>query len=471
MPFSPDDTICALSTPQGPGAIAVVRVDGAGVLARLAGVLRLPGHLPVAQMEPRRAYFATVADGHETLDEVVATYFRGPRSYTGNDLVEIACHGSLFIQRRLLQLLADAGCRAAGPGEFTLRAFLNGKMDLTRAEGVGELVDARNAFAHKAAMQQMRGGFARRVGELSARLLRLMSLVELELDFADEDVAFADRGQIAASLSGIIAEVDALAASHAAGQVLKSGVPVAIVGRPNVGKSTLMNSLLRDDRSIVSPVAGTTRDTVEGAIALGGVDFRFVDTAGLRPTSDPVESLGIARAWDQLAKAWVVLFVFEATDQPTAVAAELAALRERCAPDTIIYGVANKCDLVSETAANQLIATFSATLELPSERVVALSARDTAAVASLADALTASACSRFPDGDAVLVANARQHGLLQAMSREAGDALSALNQGLTGDLLALHLRRVLDLAGELTGSRISPDMVLGEIFAGFCIGK
>jgi tRNA modification GTPase len=296
-----DDTICALATPAGVGALAVIRVSGSHALAivdRIFTAAREGKNL--ADQPGYTAHFGRVIKNGALLDEVIATVFKAPHSFTGEDSIEISCHGSLLIQNQLLQLLIEKGARMADPGEFTMRAFMNGKMDLSQAEAVADLIAAENEAAHKIALQQMRGGFSAEIGELREQLIQFASLIELELDFAEEDVEFADRSNLSALLEKINKVLVRLIQSFAVGNVIKNGIPVAIVGAPNAGKSTLLNALLNEERAIVSAIAGTTRDTIEDEIHLGGVTFRFIDTAGLRHTTDTVESIGIKKRMKKL---------------------------------------------------------------------------------------------------------------------------------------------------------------------------
>ena len=297
--ISREETICALSTPHGVGGIAVVRVSGKKAWEIVSKLFSKP----LQPEQKRRALFGCIYDGKDILDEVVVTCFQGPQSFTGEDVVEIACHGSMFIQQRLLQLLQENGCRMATPGEYTMRAYLNGRMDLSRAEAVGDVIAAESAAAHRQAVHQMRGGFSKEIESLREQLIHFASLLELELDFSEEDVEFADRTQLLNLLNSIQQVVQQLRDSFQLGNAIKHGVPVAIVGAPNAGKSTLLNALLNEDRAIVSDIAGTTRDTVEEVLNVEGMQFRFIDTAGIRETTDVVEQLGIARSMEKVSHA------------------------------------------------------------------------------------------------------------------------------------------------------------------------
>jgi tRNA modification GTPase len=308
MKTSSQETICALSTPAGMGALAVIRLSGADAL-QIAGKLFSKSLIDTPAPFVK---FGVIKVDNEVIDEVVLTVFKGPASFSGEDTVEISCHGSTFIQQRVLQALMQAGARMAQPGEFTLRAYLNGKMDLSQAEAVADLISSSSAGAHKLAMMQMRGGFGKEIDRLRARLIEFASLIELELDFAEEDVEFADRTQLTQLIFEIQLLVKKLIDSFAMGNVIKNGIPVAIVGEPNVGKSTLLNALLNEERAIVSDIPGTTRDTIEDEIQIEGIAYRFIDTAGIRETVDDIERMGIARAFEKIAQATVVLYLVDA---------------------------------------------------------------------------------------------------------------------------------------------------------------
>ena len=336
-------TICAISTPAGMGGIAVVRVSGPEAIRIANGLFSRD----LASLESHKAAFGKIVRGEEVLDECLATVFRAPGTFTGEDTVEIAVHGSTFIQTELVRWLIDAGCRHAGPGEFTARAFLNGKLDLTQAEAVGDLIAADHAGAHRLAMNQLRGDFARAIGELREGLIGFAGLLELELDFAEEDVEFADRSQFDALLGDLLGKVGSLADSFRTGNAIREGIPVAIIGAPNRGKSTtLLNALLGDERAIVSATAGTTRDTIEDTCIIGGKKFRFIDTAGIRETTDEIESEGIRRALDKAQGASIVLYLFDASvdgEETVDQALEAAAI----GPEAQTAIVWNKTDLAA----------------------------------------------------------------------------------------------------------------------------
>jgi tRNA modification GTPase len=471
MNFDFDDLICSISTPQGVGAIAIIRISGKDAIRILSDLFYKESGISVAQPKPREATFGQIIHKGAVIDEVVVTWFKGPNSYTGDDVVEIACHGSQFIQRQLMQILIQKGCRTAKPGEFTMRAFLNGKMDLTQAEAVADLIHARNPMAHRMAMSQMKGAFSQRLSQLSDKLLKLISLIELELDFSEEDVEFADRKTLRALLVEMQSEVRKLYDSYASGQVIKSGIPVAIVGQPNAGKSTLLNKILQEERAIVSEIPGTTRDTIEDTIMFDSVEFRFIDTAGLRRTGDTIEKMGIERSLDKVAQAWIVLFLFDATGTTQDVQHAFELVKTNLKEGHKIVPVANKVDLLEENLRSQKIEYISQSIGIQTNELVLISAKKEKNIPELISRLVGQARQLLPDEDTLIVYNSRQYELLMKILVAIGDTAEALDKNLSGDLLAFELRKVLSLMGELTGTVITPDMVLGNIFENFCIGK
>ena len=438
-----DDTIVAISTPHGKGGVALLRLSGPQAVD-----LALD-NLDVSSLEPRRATYCHFG----TLDDVVATYF--PRGYTGEPTVEISCHGSLYVQQALLQALVDGGARLAEAGEFTLRAFLHRRLDLSQAEAVADLIDAATPAQHRLAVSQLRGGYAQKLKELRQQLVDLTALLELELDFSQEDVEFADRTQLHALLDSLTGETDRLLASFEAGNALKQGIPVAIVGAPNVGKSTLLNALLHDSRAIVSDVPGTTRDTIEEPFSLGGITFRLIDTAGLRHTSDTVEALGIERSKEALRRARIVLQVVDAS-QPS-VAVEPLDLDEEQRRIVVL----NKTDL---PAATQTLSP-AAPEETP---VVPLSALNGDGIDRLEAAMVAAA-QRY-DRNEVLLTNQRHREALLRMREALASAADGLRTLLPADLVAVDLRDALYHLGSVTGD-VANDELLASIFSRFCIGK
>ncbi|BAR50721.1 tRNA modification GTPase TrmE [Tannerella forsythia KS16] len=464
-------TICAVSTAPGVGGIAVIRVSGPEALPVALRLFRYGGETPVAEsVKPRYAYYGEVIAGDELIDEVVLTYFRAPHSFTGEDTVEISCHGSVYIRRRLLECLVGEGCQMAQPGEFTRRAYLNGRMDLSRAEAVADIIAGESKAQHQMAMKQLRGGYSEELNALREELLRLTGLMELELDFPEEDVEFADRTELLALCDQIELKLKKLIDSYRLGNAVKRGIPVAIVGTTNVGKSTLLNTLLGEERAIVSDIHGTTRDTIEDTMHIGGYLFRFVDTAGLRETDDTIESLGIERSRSKIKEADIILGVLDATRLEEAN--QLDHIREiwlKRGERTMLV-LLNKSENLPEDERNHLDQVLCDSLDC-SEKPLFISARSGEGMDQLKEELVKIMdCAQANEAD-LIVSNARHHQLL----REAYDALqrmrSGFDMGLSTDLLTLDLRHAISSIGEITGREITSDDTLHYIFAHFCIGK
>ena len=454
------DTICAVSTPQGRGGIAVIRVSGPQALDIVQCCWQ---GKPLADMATHTVHLGNVVDhAGELLDQAVLTVFRAPNSFTGEDVVELTCHGSTWIQQQVIHALIDAGCRHAMAGEFTRRAFANGRMDLSQAEAVADVIEAQSRVAHHVAMNQMRGRYSDELHGLRDKLLRFVSLIELELDFSEEDVTFADRGEVTALARDIHALISRLADSYRDGNAIRNGMPVAIVGQTNAGKSTLLNALLCDDRALVSDIHGTTRDTIEDTIVIGGTLFRFIDTAGIRQSNDTVERMGIERSWQAIDKANVVLWVVDVTSADTSMARDILA---RCKGKALI-AVLNKTDLDDD------IATRSELNDILPEgtQVVAMSAKNVDDVEALRALIVEAATQPEVDADAVIVTNARHYEALIRAREALARAIDGLDNGLSGDLLGQDIRECLHWLGSITGE-VTTDDILGEIFSHFCIGK
>ncbi len=460
--MAPNETICALSTAPGIGAIALIRLSGSDAESIFQKIFSKD----ISSTPSHKAIHGWVMKEGQRLDEVVATIFRAPRSFTGETTIEIACHGSLFIQQKIIEALLENGAKMASPGEFTMRAYLNGKMDLSQAEAVGDLIASESAAAHKQALHQMRGGFSKEIAELRDRLIHFASLVELELDFAEEDVEFANRPQLIGLVEEITGVVEGLRKSFSLGNAIKNGVPVAIIGKPNEGKSTLLNALLNEERAIVSDIAGTTRDTVEDSATIGGIRFRFIDTAGIRDTQDTIEQMGIARAWDKARAASIVLYMMDSVDTSKEELQSGLDEIETQLPEGQykLLIIANKTDKAGydESMLNQRTAGLG--------EVIAISAKNKSNIDNLSDRLLEIVESGKAHSGETIVTNARHYEALTKASTALADIRSGLDIGITGDFLAIDIRRTLYHLGEITG-QISADDLLHSIFSRFCIGK
>ena len=466
------DTIVALATASGSGAIAVIRVSGTQALAHCAPLFYAKSGISILNQKSHTLQLGTIRDGERILDEVLVSVFRGQRSYTGEPTVEISCHGSAFIQKEIIQLLISKGCRSAQPGEFTLRAFLNGKMDLSQAEAVADLVSSDNAASHQLAMQQMRGGFTNQLQDLRQELLDFASLMELELDFSEEDVEFANREQFQALVLKIQKVLSRLIDSFAVGNVIKNGIPVAIVGEPNVGKSTLLNALLNEERAIVSDIAGTTRDTIEDEISIGGIGFRFIDTAGIRETKDKIEGLGIERTFEKIKQSQVIIKLIDTPklfgeghqlilEEWKRVKEDIQQLRDAF-PERPFLLLANKADLLTADNKVQLKKDFN--------DLLFISAKTKTGIEAIQEKLLSYVDDGALRNNDTIVTNSRHYNALLLALEEINKVQEGMNQGLTTDLLAIDIRQALFHFGEITGE-VTNDELLGNIFANFCIGK
>lgn len=468
-----NDTIVALATAAGAGAIAIIRLSGPDAIGIASSMFHSISGKRLKDQPTHTVHLGHIKEGERVIDEVLASIFKDPQSYTGEDVVEFSCHGSNYIQQEIIQLALRRGCRMAQAGEFTLRAFLNGKMDLSQAEAVADLIASDSEASHQLAIQQMRGGFSSEIKKLREELLNFASLIELELDFAEEDVEFANRDEFQKLISRIRTVLKRLIDSFATGNVLKNGIPVAIVGEPNVGKSTLLNALLNEERAIVSDIAGTTRDTIEDEITIGGIAFRFIDTAGIRDTSDVIEGLGIKKTFEKMEQAQVVVFLLEAQkfiSMEDALKMEIQKIRNKY-PQKAVLIIVNKSDLISGNERKK-IKTDLKEISGESEKshALLLSAKTGEGVESLKSTLLELVNTGALRNNETIVTNTRHYDALLKALEEIDKVQQGLDNNLSGDLLAVDIRQALYYFGEITGE-ITNDELLGNIFANFCIGK
>jgi tRNA modification GTPase len=465
-----NDSIVALATPSGAGAIAIIRVSGQNAIEIGASVFKSIKNKDLKQQKTHTLHLGHIIDDGKTLDEVLISIFKGPNSYTGENTIEISCHGSTYIQQQIIQLLLRKGCRMANAGEFTLRAFLNGKLDLSQAEAVADLISSDNEASHQIAMQQMRGGFSNEIAKLREELLNFASLIELELDFAEEDVEFADRTQFHELLNRIEFVLKRLIDSFAVGNVIKNGIPVAIVGEPNVGKSTLLNALLNEERAIVSDIAGTTRDTIEDELVIGGVGFRFIDTAGIRETKDVVESIGIQKTFEKIEQAQVVLFIIDSLqliiDNENKVKIEIEKIRNQFPLKPIIV-VINKVDTLNQEDRIKLEHQLSI---INYQLSIEISAKEKTGINELKNTLLSFVNTGALRNNETIVTNTRHYDSLLKALDEIQKVKFGLESNLSSDLMALDIKEALYHFGLITG-QVTNDELLGNIFANFCIGK
>lgn len=434
----------------------MIRITGPEAIEVTSKIFRPAGKMLLKERPSHSAVFGEIRDGNDVIDEVLVTILKGPRSFTGEDTIEISCHGSVYIQSRILQLLLQHGARPARPGEFSMRAFRNGKVDLSQAEAIADLISSQSQASHKLAMQQMRGGFSKEINHLREQLMNFASLIELELDFSEEDVEFADRTALKKLIKEISGTVGRLISSFASGNAIKNGIPVVIAGEPNAGKSTLLNRLLNEEKAIVSEIAGTTRDVIEDTCIIDGVMFRFIDTAGLRDSADTIETIGIERAYEKMEKASVIIYLFDASvKEENDVLIELEKIRDRF-PDAQLIPVANKTDISQNVF--QLI-----------PGLISVSAKNNSGIDKLKEELIK--CSGINNSASeIIVTNIRHYEALVQVREALAAVEQGMNTGVPSDLVAIDIRRALHYLGEITGE-ITTDDLLGNIFSKFCIGK
>jgi len=462
------ETICAPATAVG-GAISIVRVSGVQSID-ICNKIFFPAEKSVKILDQKgfTIVFGEIRSGEKIIDEVLVSIFRAPLSYTGENSVEISCHASPFIIKKILELLIHNGALTAYPGEFTQRAFLNGKMDLSQAEAVADIIASTTSTAHKVAMNQMRGGFSAEIRKLRTELLYFASLIELELDFGEEDVEFADRHDLKAIITRVKELADKLANSFVLGNVVKNGIPVAIAGKPNSGKSTLLNALLMEDKALVSEIPGTTRDTIEDTIVIDGLEFRFIDTAGLRETSDIIESMGIKKTWEKIDQSSVILLVDEIAESPEDINHRVDSIREKIkGSDKRLFILLNKSDNLTPGLKSELEKKI---LLSENDILLFISAKEETGLDKLRLKLSEVVMKEKLNSDDVIITNTRHYEALSRVSESLQRVLSGLDNHIPEDLIAIDIRQAIHYLGEITGE-ITSDEILGNIFKNFCIGK
>lgn len=454
QPMYTTDTIIALSTPPGSGAIGVIRLSGPASISLVNEVF---AGKDLTQQSTHTLHFGLIKDGGHIIDEVLAGLFIAPKSYTKENVVEISCHGSNYIIQQIINLLIKKGARAAKPGEFTLRAFLNGAFDLSQAEAVADLIASDSKASHDVALQQMRGGFSNQLKDLRDQLIHFASMIELELDFAEEDVEFANRGELRNLITKLLSPISKLILSFETGNVLKNGVPIVIAGKPNVGKSTLLNALLNEERAIVSDIAGTTRDTIEDELNINGVIFRFIDTAGIRETADIIEAKGVERTLERMKQAKLIIYMVDAAQSPSELATQLQELQQLQIP---YLALVNKSDLLTDAQREAFAA----------QDVHFLSAKNGIGVDELKDILLTKVNLHHINTSETIVSNVRHVEALKNTENALVKVLNNIDNPVTSDFLAMDIKQALHYLGEITGT-VTTDDLLENIFSKFCIGK
>ena len=446
-----NNTICAISTPPGIGGVAIIRISGTKSIPICNQVL----NKSILDLEGYSVLFCSFEDNHQLIDDVVVTVFRGPKSFTGEDVVEISCHGSNFIQQKIIECLISKGCSMAAPGEFSQRAFLNGKMDLSQTEAIADLIHSKSKAAHQTALKQLKGGFSNELKTLREKLIHFASLVELELDFSEEDVEFADRKELYVLINDLSEHVENLIESFKLGNAIKNGIQTVIIGRPNAGKSTLLNGLLNEQRAIVSSTPGTTRDTIEEVLNINGIDFRFIDTAGIRETIDNIEKMGVERAIEKIESSSLIIYVYDASkEKAEQVKKDLKTFNTSNLP---ILTIANKADLLPSDS----------TVDAKHLKLSAINSTDCLKVK---DKIYQLSGLNDLNLESTIITNTRHVEALQKAHADLLKVKEGMDSNVTGDFLAMDIRQVLHHLGSITGE-ISSDDLLGNIFANFCIGK
>ena len=454
-----DETIIALATPSGMGAISVIRISGSKAISITEKLFKPKGNKILSKQKSHTVHLGNLMKNNFVLDEVLVTIFNGPNSYTGEDTIEISCHGSTYIQQKIIDLYIENGIRVANPGEFTLRAFLNGKMDLNQAEAVADLIASENEGSHNLAIQQMKSGFSNDLKKLRSELLHFSSMIELELDFSQEDVEFAERNEFKKLVNKITKELGDLINSFSSGNVLKNGIAVAIAGKPNAGKSSLLNTLLNEDKAIVSNIPGTTRDSIEDSLIIDGIKFRFTDTAGLRKTDDVIESKGIEKTKEKIRQAKILIYLFDVNDTNLdEINSDIESFKRK---DLSVILVRNKVDL--EIVSKDLFK------ELKNLNFLEISANDNNSVNILKNKLLDEVNILNPHTDTIVSNSRHYQALINAMTA-IKDVSNGLESNISGDLLSIDIRKSIEHLAEITGE-ITNDDVLGNIFSNFCIGK